>query len=83
MYESHKNTELTKNASFNPFTITGGGGGIFKWKLVTMGKKGGHMKDSLRTRRPTRASVRASTDTGVPIALSADHRRFRTPDLSH
>ncbi len=33
MYESHKNMELTKNASFDPFTIKGGGGGIFKIKI--------------------------------------------------
>ncbi len=57
----------------------GGGGRFFKSKLVTMSKKGGHMKDSLKTRRPARASVSASTDTGVPIALSADHPGFERP----
>ncbi len=80
--QSHKNIKLTKNASSDPFT-SGGGGGILKLKLKFKAKKGGHMKGSLKTRRPARASVNASTDTGVPIALSADHRRFRTPDLSH
>ncbi len=82
--QPHKNMKLTKNASFDPFTSKGGGGGgIFEFKLKTKSQKGGHMKDSVKIRRPARASVSASTDTGVPIALSADHRRFRRPDLSH
>ena len=57
-----------------------GGGGFFNLKLENISQKGGHMKDSLKIRRPASASVSASTDAGVPIALSADHRRFRTPD---